>query len=210
MGPCAGELAELLDASAKPPGIEGRTAAWYRAEAKKIASHVVPLFADPQKVGGWLRGSTGISNQADVWATLLALHLGALPKDAAARARASVAEAIRAGTIEYQGAVRHVPKNLDARPDSAWEQSIAAVNRYQNGGYWHTATGWLVEALWKVDRDLAREVLSRYIEHLKKRDFRNGGDAPVECFGPNDGGWAQNSCYMTSVALPLAVLRALR
>lgn len=26
------------------------------------------------------------------------------------------------------------------------------LNTYQNGGYWHTASGWLIEALWNEDR----------------------------------------------------------
>lgn len=205
------EMADMIDAARVGKTIAVlRPAKAYRAEARKIASHLVQVFAAPQEVGGWLRGSTGISNQADVWATLFALHLGALPREAAARARATVAEAIRAGTIEYKAGVRHVPTNLDARPDSAWERSVAGLNQYQNGGYWHTPTGWLVEALWKTDKDLARAVFSRYIACLKAADFRKGGSQPVECFGPGGGGWAQNACYMTSVTLPLAVLRGIR
>jgi hypothetical protein len=200
------ELAEMLRAAriGKP-----RTATWFRDEARRIASHLPALFCDPEKVGGWLRGSTGISNQADVWATLFALHLGVLSKDVAEKARQTVAEAVKNGTIEYMGAVRHVPTNLDARADSAWERSVAGLNTYQNGGYWHTPTGWLIEALWQVDKPAAKKVLASYIAHLKAGDFRKGGQAPVECLGPLNGGWTQNPCYMTSVTLPLAVLKGL-
>jgi hypothetical protein len=203
----ARELAELVGEAGRH---SLRSPSSYRKEARKIGSHFVELFGGRNAVQGWCRASTGISGQADVWATLFALHLGVLPRDAATKARFAIAQALRAGTIEYRGAVRHVPTNLDARPDSAWDRSVAALNQYQNGGYWHTPTGWLVEALWKSDKALACAVLARYLAYLQERDFRKGGDAPVECLGPNDGGWSQNACYMTSITVPVAVLRTLR
>jgi hypothetical protein len=172
--------------------------------ADRIAAHLPDVFSSAE---GWLKASTGFSPQPDVWGTLFALRMKILPDEIAARARACVAQAVRDGTIEYRGAVRHVPTTHDAGPRTAWQSSVADYNTYQNGAYWHTASGWLVSALREQDKALAQQVLDRYLAHLRSQDFRRGDDfgAPWECFG-RDGAAQQNPVYMTSVTLPLAVL----
>lgn len=203
----AKQLAELCQAAKKTEAEKE-----FRKIAETIAANIVPVFADPGKINGWLRAATERCRQPDVWATLFALHLGVLPGDADKRARDTVAEAVRSGdhVIEYQGAVRHVPTTHDFSDTSAWEETLTPAikkGRYQNGAYWHTPTGWLIEALHPVDPGLAREVFDRFMAHLKKYDFRNGRQgAPWECFGINLD-HAQNPIYMTSVTLPLAVLQ---
>ncbi len=121
-----------------------------------------------------------------------------------------MAAAVRAPghTIEYEGAVRHVPSDRYFRPNQCWEAGGGAVNTYQSGAFWHAATGWLIEALQSVDPPLARAVCDRFLRHLRERDFRKGGGrgAPWECFGLDMAG-AQNPVYMTSVTLPLAILQ---
>ncbi|MHB1307626.1 MAG: hypothetical protein ACYC23_11145 [Limisphaerales bacterium] len=203
----ARQMAELCKIGGKP-----EAAAVYAAEAVRIATHLVPVFGDPTGQDGWLRAATELGRQPDVWATLFALHLGALPVDAAQRARTTVAAAVRAPghTIEYQGAVRHVPSDRYFRPDQCWESGGTQANTYQSGAFWHTPTGWLIEALQSIDPALAREVGERFIRHLRDGDFRQGGDrkAPWECFGL-DLANAQNPVYLTSVTLPLAGLRAI-
>jgi hypothetical protein len=84
------------------------------------------------------------------------------------------------------------------------------VNTYQSGAFWHTPTGWLIEALQAVDSALARQVCDRFIRHLRQGDFRKGEgqNAPWECFGLDMAG-AQNPVYMASVTLPLAVLQGI-
>lgn len=201
----AKELAELCRATGEPD-----KARQYTETARHIREHLVSVFADPGRKDGWLLAATEVGRQPDVWATLFALHLGVLPPDAAARARSTVAEAVRAPghLIEYQGAVRHVPKNRYFAPDRCWESSVGAADTYQSGAFWHTPTGWLVEALRVEAPDLARAVLGRFLQHLREGDFRRGGgrQAPWECFGREFAG-AQNPVYMTSVTVPLAVLR---
>lgn len=181
----------------------------YRRTAERIASHLVPLFANHSKSDGWLLAATETGRQPDVWATLFALHLKALPTDAAARARQTIADAVRTPghTIKYQGAVRHVPSDRYFRPDQCWERGGSKANTYQSGAFWHTATGWLIEALHHDDPELAREVCDRYLRHLREQDFRLGGDrhAPWECFGL-DLANAQNPIYTTSATVPLAIL----
>lgn len=195
--------------------VKGRAqaATAYTRTARNIAAHLVPVFTDPAKRDGWLIAATEVGQQPDVWATLFALHLHALPAAAAERARKTVAAAVRAPghTIEYQGAVRHVPSDRYFRPGQCWEAGGGAVNTYQSGAFWHTPTGWLIEALQATDPALARQVTDRFIRHLREGDFRKsgGGRAPWECFGLDLAG-AQNPVYMTSVTLPLAVLQGLR
>jgi hypothetical protein len=201
----AGELAEL----AKTLGHRERAAS-YRQGQRTIRANLVRTFGDPASRDGWLRASTGLSSQPDVWGTLFALHLGVLDRAQAAAARKTVADALRRGTITLEGGVRHVPTDLDFSKATAWERSISARNTYQNGAYWHTASGWLIEALWKPDRPLALQVFREMMAHLRAQDFRKGPGygAPWECYGPN-GQARQNAVYMASVALPYWILKRL-
>jgi hypothetical protein len=204
----AGQLAALAGALDD----ENRAAECYSAEAL-IAKHVAKVFADPAHVGGWLIASTETGRQPDVWGTIYALHLGGvLPDDVAAVARDAVADAVRKGTITYQGGVRHIPTDHDHSPESAWQQT-AGVPRgvYQNGAYWHTSTGWLISAIHRSHPEVAAAVMSDYLRALEEDDFRLGPEhgAPWECFGQHNAN-RQNPVYMASVTVPYAVLRDLR
>lgn len=103
-----------------------------------------------------------------------------------------------------------MPSDRYFRPNQCWEAGGGVVNTYQSGAFWHTPTGWLVEALQATDPALARQVCDRYIRHLREGDFRKGQGrgAPWECFGLEMAG-AQNPIYMTSVTLPLAILQGM-
>ena len=201
----AGELAEL----AKALGHRERVAA-YRQVQKILRPNLARTFADPAGKDGWLRASTGLSGQPDVWGTLFALHLGVLDRAQASAARKTVANALRRGTITLEGGVRQVPTDRDFSKTTAWERSMCAINTYQNGGYWHTASGWLIGALWKSDRALALQVFSEMLAHLRAQDYRKGAGhgAPWEVYGPNGKG-RQNAVYMASVALPYGILKHL-
>lgn len=200
----AGQLAELFQSLGN-----AERAREYRRLQQQIVEHLVPTFGDPARLQGWLMGATGAGRQPDVWGTAYALHLGALKGEAAERAAVTLSDAVRRKTIVCEGAVRHVPTDLDASPTSAWEKTAGvAVNTYQNGAYWHTPTGWLIEAVRRSEPELGSQLFADYIEHLRRKDYRQGTGrgAPWECFGPKD--YAQNGVYMTSVTLPFAVLSA--
>jgi hypothetical protein len=201
----AGEMAEL----AKALGHRERVAE-YKQLQKTIRPNLARTFADPAGKDGWLRASTGLSSQPDVWGTLFALHLGALDRAQASAARKTVADALRRGTITLEGGVRQVPTDRDFSKTTAWERSMCAINTYQNGGYWHTASGWLIESLWKSDRPQALQVFNDMLAHLRAQDFRKGPGhgAPWEVFGPN-GTARQNPVYMASVALPYGIVKGL-
>jgi hypothetical protein len=198
----AGELAELCEAAGKRDKVPV-----FRDAQDRIRRSVAGAFADADRLQGWLVAATKVGGQPDVWGTLYALHLGALSGPEADRSTQAVLDAVRQGTIVYEGAVRHVPTNFNASATSAWEKTAGvAINTYQNGAYWHTPTGWLIRVVQRQDPQLASRLFADYLQHLRQNDFRlgPGHDAPWECFGPN--GFAQNGIYMTSVTLPWSVL----
>jgi hypothetical protein len=201
----AGELAEVARALGRHERAED-----YRQIQRTIRANLVRTFSDAKGQQGWFRASTGLSSQPDVWGTLYALHLGVLDHASAAAACKTAAEAVRRGTITFEGGVRHVPTDRDFSKTMAWERSIVPVNTYQNGAYWHTASGWLIEALWKEDRALALQVFGEMMAHLRAQDFRKGPGygAPWECYG-REGQARQNPVYMASVALPYGILKRL-
>ena len=133
-----------------------------------------------------------------------------LDRAQATSARKTIVDALRKRTITLEGGVRHVPTDRDFSATTAWERSLVPVNTYQNGGYWHTASGWLIAALWQHDRPLALQVFREMMTHLRAQDYRKGPGhgAPWEVFGPN-GSARQNPVYMASVALPYGILRGL-
>lgn len=172
----------------------------YRKTMSAIAKNIPLVFGEQS---GWLRAATGVGKQPDVWGTLLALNLGLLDKGSAAKAQKAVVKAYKAGTISLEGAVRHVPTDRDFSATSAWEKALPGKGVYQNGAYWHTPTGFLIETLMKEDKVLGRKVFADYVKHLRK-----GGEIPWECFNPALG-HTQNGGYLASVAWPYSVLKGL-
>ena len=154
---------------------------------------------------GWLKASTGLSAEPDVWGTAFACHLGLLSNDADAGAREALVYALRHGTIAWEGAIRHVPTSHDFGSDTAWEKSYARKNTYQNGAYWPTPVGWVCRAVADIDEALARDLAAQYIAALRKDDFRKGDDygAPWEC-RHRENNHRQNPVYLTSVSEPRA------
>ncbi len=185
-----------------------KSAANYRTIARKIKTNLFEVFADSR---GLLRASTGLSQQPDVWATAFAIHTGALDGSRASRASVILSKAYRAGSLAMEGQIRHVLTTDDFSATTAWEKSLVGKNSYQNGAYWGTATGWLCYSMALTDRDAARQLASEFVAHLKKTDFRLPGPnqgGPYECtYLPT--GYTQNPAYMTSVTVPLAILRGL-
>ena len=201
----AGELAEL----AKALGHRDRVAGYTQVQ-KTIRPNLARTFADPAGKDGWLRASTGLSSQPDVWGTLFALHLNVLDHKQANAALKTIADAVSREAITLEGGVRQVPTDRDFSKTTAWERSMCTINTYQNGGYWHTASGWLIGALWRHDRGLALQVFSEMLAQLRAQDYRKGPGhgAPWEVYGPNGQG-RQNAVYMASVALPYGILKRL-
>ena len=196
----ANELAELLKL------IKSVDSKKYENIASKIKEALPTLFMDER---GMLLASTGRSKQADVWATALAVYYDMLKEDDLKKASNILTDAYKSGTLSYNGNIRHILTTDDFSEKSAWELSLSAKNKYQNGAYWGTPTGWVCYAINKVDAQSAKALATEFIEDLKTNDYRKGGDfgAPYECF--NKASYTQNSIYLTTVACPLVVFRRL-
>lgn len=158
---------------------------------------------------GLLRASTGKSSQPDVWGTALAIYFGILDGEELIKASQALVNGYVAGQLSYLGNVRHVLTIHDFDADTAWEVSMVPKNRYQNGAYWGTPTGWVCYAMYQTDPEIASQLAKEFISELRDNDFRKGSNfgAPYECF--NTEGYTQNPIYLTSVAVPFIAFRKL-
>jgi len=175
----------------------------YQQEANILKISINRTFIDAR---GMLRASTGISAQADVWATSLAINLGVLTGQSRLKAAQYLRDAYLKGELSQKGNIRHVIKSDDFSTTSAWEKSVVPINTYQNGAYWGTPVGWVCQAIAYVDVPSAQKLAKEYIQELRQGDFRKGESfgSPWECF--NDK-LTQNPVYLTSVAVPLIIFK---
>ena len=97
------------------------------------------VFWDDAK-GAYL-AATRDCRQVDVWGNAYALHLG-LPLGPNQR-RVLRFLATQLDRYVWHGQVRHLLKG------EYWDRQLTPVprERYQNGAYWATASGWVLEAL---------------------------------------------------------------
>ncbi|MCC7264581.1 MAG: hypothetical protein IT369_18870, partial [Candidatus Latescibacteria bacterium] len=200
----AGQLAQLHQLR----GAE-EAARCYERIARTLNETIPATFADQE---GWLRASTGKSSQPDVWGCALAVYAGLLDQATRQRLCALLCAAYTSGSLSWRGGIRHVPTGADHRRHSAWEETVSPYpkNRYQNGAYWSTPTGWVCFALAQVSPRIARRLALELIATLREGDFRQGAawGAPFECAHP-EGDHQQNPVYLTSVTCPLAAFRRL-
>jgi hypothetical protein len=200
----AGQLADLQQMCGAQ-----QAADQYRSLANTIAENIQSAFAHES---GLLRASTGKSAQPDVWGSAFAVYSGVLGEREEEQVGRVLLRALADGTIAWKGNIRHVPTDCDFSDTSAWEQTVnnAPKNRYQNGAYWNTPTGWVCYAVAQVDDNTARNLALQYVEELRAGDFRQGEEfgSPYECIHP-DGDYSQNPVYLTSVTCPLAAFRRL-
>ena len=178
----------------------------YTKTAEKLKEQIPLVFSDSR---GMLKASTGISGQADVWSTALAVYLGILEEDALEKTCLFLTNAYLEGTLAYRGNIRHILTTDDFSETTAWEISLAQKNSYQNGAYWGTPVGWVVDAISRVNQDAAQKLAMEYITELRENDYRKGAEygAPYECFHPS--GNRQNPVYLTSVTSPYGVFKKL-
>ena len=175
----------------------------YQQEANLLKLSIIRTFIDAR---GMLRASTGISAQADVWATSLAIHLGVLTGQSRLKAAQYLRDAYLRGELSQKGNVRHIIKSDDFSSTTAWEKSVVPINTYQNGAYWGTPVAWVCQAIAFVDLSSAQKLAKEFIQELREGDFRKGDTfgSPWECF--NDK-LTQNPVYLTSVAVPLIIFK---
>lgn len=176
-------LADLLEA-----GGRAEEAAEWRADAARVAASVRTRLWDPE--AGLFLAASARCRQPDVWGSAFAVHLG-VADDAQAATIAATLRARYDGLVQ-RGQVRHL------LPATWWEEACPRET-YQNGGFWATPTGWVVEALDRVDPALADRTVLDLVE-----DFRTGGACE----------WILGETrtlpgYLASAALPLQGVRAM-
>jgi hypothetical protein len=192
------EMAELFEMIGKSD-----KAMEYRSIAGRLKSEIPGKFSDGR---GMLLASTGTGRQADVWSTVLAVHYGILEGEKLDNACRFLADAYKKGILASRGNIRHILTTDDFSNSTAWEKSLVKKNDYQNGALWGTATGWVCEAIAKVDFESAQKLAKEYIEDLRAGDFRKGPEygAPWECY---NSAAPQNAVYMTTVTSPFIVFK---
>ncbi|HSI77018.1 MAG TPA: hypothetical protein VK957_14050, partial [Lunatimonas sp.] len=138
------DLLQLLD--------RREEAGHYLQVSTSLKNAIPETFRHPS---GLLLASTGKSSQPDVWGTALAVYFGVLDGEDLKKASQALVEGFVAGQLSYRGNIRHVLTIHDFDATTAWEVSMAPKNRYQNGAYWGTPTGWVCYAMYQTDPERA-------------------------------------------------------
>ncbi len=192
------EMAELFEMIGKKGKVQE-----YRSIAGRLKGEIPDKFSDSR---GMLLASTGTSSQADVWSTVLAVHFGILEGERLEKSCRFLADSYKKGLLASRGNIRHILTTDDFSISTAWEKSLVKKNNYQNGAWWGTATGWVCEAIAKVDFESSQKLAKEYIGDLRAGDFRKGIEfgAPWECYNELA---PQNAVYMTTVTSPYIVFK---
>jgi hypothetical protein len=163
----------------------------YRTEARHIQKAVRTLW--DRQTGAFL-AATQDCRQIDIWGNAYAIWID-FPLGSRRRKVLSFLERNRQRFV-WRGQVRHLIKG------EYWHRMFAAVERerYQNGAFWATASGWMMFAVAQHDRDAAQSMWSELIQ-----DFRAGDIC--ECI--NEGS-RQLPSYVVSACNPLAAARRLK
>jgi hypothetical protein len=175
------QLADLLDAL-------GRTdeAQQWRDQSAHVAASIRKVFWDPQI--GLFRAATVRCKEPDVWGSALAVYLDVADRGQATRIARYFKE--HYDELVQKGQVRHLPGGV------YWEEACPR-DRYQNGAFWATATGWFVYTLDLVDPELADRTIIELVS-----DFRERG-----CLEWCLGEIAQRPDYLASATMPLTGIR---
>jgi hypothetical protein len=128
--------------------------------ARIMAALAGPLLWD--ELNGMLRPSSGnCANLTDVWASALAVEVGAVPAERAGRIvawfGAHWAEVVQDGQIRHLPAGQHWPGHM------FWEYNV-----YQNGGFWGTASGWVLPVIGRNNSLVAEELVRGAVADARK------------------------------------------
>ena len=163
----------------------------YVKTAVIIKENIIKEFFDDNS--GWFYSSTGVCHQHDVWGTAYAVFLGINSSEKTLNALYS---AYKDKTAVVNGYVRQILTTENFSNESAWENTITPFNKYQNGAFWATPTGWYAYALYLKTGKF--DILNDFIAHTKN-NLQNG--APVEWF-TLETGEVSGLNYGTSGVLP--------
>ncbi|MCS6861529.1 MAG: hypothetical protein NZT92_14560 [Abditibacteriales bacterium] len=163
----------------------------YRRRAHLIEKNIDALW---DETTGAFMAATQDCRQVDIWGNAYAIYLD-FPLGAK---RERVLQFLLDNYTRYvwRGQVRHLLKG------TYWQRMLTPVERerYQNGAYWATASGWVMWALAQKNPTLARQMFADLIA-----DFQQGG--VCECVNE---GYRQLESYVVSATNPLAAVRRLK
>jgi len=144
---------------------------------------------------GMFFAATRDCRQTDVWASAYAVAVDFPP--VAGEKERRILDWLVANYYQcvWHGQVRHLPLG------EYWDRLLMPVekDRYQNGAFWATPSGWVMEALNRRDPGLARRMFGDLID-----DFRIGGIC--ECVNV---GYRKLESYVDSATNPLGAARRL-
>ncbi|MEY3141688.1 MAG: hypothetical protein RLY21_181 [Planctomycetota bacterium] len=177
------QLAELMEAAQRKD--DART---WQEQADRVAASIRRVFWDTDS--GLFRAATIRCREHDIWGSAFAVYLQVADK-AQSQAVARYFKQHYDAIVQH-GQIRHLPGGV------YWEQACEP-DRYQNGGYWATPTGWFVYALDLEDPKLADRTIVDMVDHFKQ----HGACEWII------GEGRQLPHYLASAALPLDGIRAM-
>jgi hypothetical protein len=165
----------------------------WRGRAQRIEQQLPKRLWQAQP--GALLAATEDCRQIDIWASAYAL---AIEFPLPAEQRQALRHFLRNNYDRYvsRGQVRHLLAG------EYWDRLLLDIpeDRYQNGAYWATASGWVITALNQIDPALARRMLRELLA-----DFKNHG--VYEC---THGDFRKLANYVVSATNPLGAVQSLR
>jgi len=165
-------------------------AAEYHRRAQEIEKNLTRLWDDKREA---FLAATRDCKQVDIWGNAYALSIGFPLGDRKAKLQRLSVQ--RYEDYMWKGQVRHLFKG------EYWQRLLTPIapDRYQNGAYWATATGWVMQAIHPVNPQLAERGFQELID-----DFRTNG--VYECIHPE---YRQLESYVVSACNPLGSARAI-
>jgi hypothetical protein len=169
---------------------ETAAAADLRSRAGRIETHLVRLWDD---AAGAFWAASQDCRQLDIWGNAYALWLDFPLGERRARVLDFLVR--HREQFLFKGQVRHLLRG------EHWQRLLMPVEpeRYQNGAYWATASGWMMWALAQRAPELGRELWRALVA-----DFQAHG--VFECVHE---GYRQLDRYVVSATNPLAAARRL-
>lgn len=168
----------------------GKQASEYTQQAGRIASAVGGLWDEDS--GAFLAASRDC-RQIDIWGNAYAV---AIEFPMGSR-RERVIDFLVKNYERYVwcGQVRHLLEG------EYWHRLLTPVprDRYQNGAYWATASGWVMQALAYRDRSLAARMFADLVEDFQNHDI-------CECIHHN---YRQLPSYVVSATNPRSAAKSL-
>ena len=129
--------------------------------AQRIESVLVDTFVNAD---GMLDAATVDCHQTDIWGSCYAISIG-FPMAESLKKSISDYIAANYADLVQMGQLRHTA------PGEYWDRLLGQVNEgeYQNGAYWATPTGWLVDALVAYHPDLAMITIQDIITYFEEK-----------------------------------------